>query len=347
MKTLALKELHHWNDYIDTLDRLKMLIDPQGTYAVTAVMAFNRTIDDIIITKVSENEYLCVSNAVTDYRIEAWLNANTKNQKIENLTKRYILLAIQGPKSEGILQKITNYDLKALKRFRADFIHYQPQGASSQIPKAGGNREGESPPEAEGSGQANLAERLSYEPAPDNPIPTITSRTGYTGEDGFEILTPKSAGSHLWRSLLRIGEGAIAPVGIGARDTLRLEKGYLLSGQDFDGSQTPLETGHERLIKWDHDFIGKGALSEKKGKITKKLVGLLCSNERVVPRKGTTIHHGGRKIGTITSGTQSPCLRRGIGLGYVEIEYSDIGHVLELQIRSRRESAEVVKLPFV
>lgn len=296
-----------------------------------------RIIDDLIITKIDEEQYLCVCNTGVDEKLAKWISAHSRGQKVENVTNNYVLIAIQGPESVKIIQNLTAYSLGSLKRFKADYISY----------KIAPNTDTHSPPETMGSGARSLGKYLEPNDIPSNQIRSITSRTGYTGEDGFEILTSKPAGKSLWRALLSSGGKRICPVGIGARDTLRLEKGYLLAGEDFDGTQTPLETGHEKLIDWDHEFAGKSALLAKKDKISRRLVGLSCSQERITPRRGMKIFFGNKEMGIVTSGTLSPCLKRGIALGYVEIEHADGGIELELQIRGKREKITTTKLPFV
>jgi aminomethyltransferase len=174
----------------------------------------------------------------------------------------------------------------------------------------------------------------------------LLSRSGYTGEQGFEILCRPDEVETLWGALR---DGGGQPVGLGARDTLRLEMGYGLCGQDLDEQHTPLEAGLGWTVSLgeDRDFIGARALREQKARgVTRKLVGLALRT-RGVPRAGQRVRQGGKEVGVVTSGTFSPTRRQGIALGYVGIEQSAPGTVLEIESRSRALAAEVVRLPFV
>jgi glycine cleavage system aminomethyltransferase T len=328
-------------------------------------------IDDVIITRTSVEDYLCVSNAIYVDKLEKILKSDSNHENVQNITDDFILLAIQGPKSQEILQKLTLFDLGNLKKFRAAHISYSdniPNGLSqshmadkasedigapsglyehANAPAPGLLTREQVPPETEGRGTGDLERSLRFDDESPNSISSITSRVGYTGEDGFEILIPTAAGSAIWRAILEAGGSDILPIGLGARDTLRLEKGYLLAGQDFDGNQTPLETGHERLIDWDHEFTGRESLLSQKGNVTKKLVGLIASDGRTVPRTGMQIWSEDKAIGNVTSGTVSPHLNRAIALGYVETKYSNPGTDLSVLVRGKHKGFRVKKPPFV
>jgi aminomethyltransferase len=176
----------------------------------------------------------------------------------------------------------------------------------------------------------------------------FVSRSGYTGEDGFEIIVGNEAAVETWNALMTAGEGAgLAPCGLGARDLLRLEMGYLLSGTDFDGSQTPLQTGPEWVIKWDHEFYGRDALVRQRERGGyRKLVGLSLSG-RGIPRYGYRVELNGREVGSVTSGTLSPILGRGIALAYVDHELAILGTELVVRIRDIKVPATVVQPPFI
>ena len=180
-------------------------------------------------------------------------------------------------------------------------------------------------------------------------IPLLLSRTGYTGEDGFELYVAPGRAEALWEHLLEAGrpEGLV-PVGLGARDTLRLEKGLMLYGNDIDRTTTPLEAGLGWVVKLDKgDFLGREALvRQKEAGIRRRLVGLEMEGP-AIPRHGYPLFHDGRSIGTVTSGTRSPMLGRGIALGYVEASAAAAGTRLEVEIRGRRHAAKVVRPPFV
>ena len=169
---------------------------------------------------------------------------------------------------------------------------------------------------------------------------TIVSGTGYTGEKGCEIIGPlKEVVTH-WEALIEMGA---EPIGLGARDTLRLEKGYLLSGQDFNGSQTTLETGYSWVIDWNHDFIGKESLLEIKSNSYQKLCGILIE-ERGIIRPGNELCYNGKVISQLTSGTLSPTLRRGIGMAYTDLDINDL---VTVKVRGNNLNGRVVRMPFL
>ena len=177
----------------------------------------------------------------------------------------------------------------------------------------------------------------------------MISRTGYTGELGFELYTDPDTTRRLWEDCLAAGEGLGAvPAGLGARDTLRLEMKYCLYGNDITAETNPVEAGLGWIIKLDKGpFIGSRAIARvKEEKPTRQLVAFRME-ERAIPRPGYIILHDGREVGQVTSGTQSPTLRRGIGLGYVAREHAKVGTALQLDIRGRAGGATVVKPPFV
>ena len=178
-------------------------------------------------------------------------------------------------------------------------------------------------------------------------IDTFITRSGYTGEDGFEIYSRSEDSKHLWQSIMETGGTDIKPVGLGARDTLRLEMGYILSGLDITDENNPLEAGLEWAVKWGKDFIGKEALRKiKEQGVEKKLAGVRL--ERGIPRNGYAIvDSSGEKIGTVTSGTNSPILGAGIGLGYVKPEYAFPDTRIGIVIRNKTYNGIVVRLPFL
>ena len=269
-------------------------------------------LDDMIVIPIREKKYLCIPNAGTTQKILIWFKRHATTQKIENVTDKYVCLAVQGPKAAETLQKLTAYDLNDLKFFRSDYIRLDGENNRST------SRE------------------------------CLISRTGYTGEDGFEIVVEKEIGKLLWSLILWAGEEfGIKPIGLGARDTLRLEKGFLLSGQDFNENRTTLEANHEWVIEWDHDFIGRDALLKQKEKGDyDRFVGIQML-EKSVPRNGYKIMKEGKVIGEVTSGCMSPCLKKGIALGYIKDEYKEVGTPVNILIRGKYLEGEVVKLPFV
>lgn len=174
------------------------------------------------------------------------------------------------------------------------------------------------------------------------------SSTGYTGELGFEVIGPNERAVDVFRAVLDAGkEFDVRPCGLGARDLCRLEKGFLLSGQDFHGDRTTLETGPEWCIKWDHEFVGKEALvGQRASGAYDRLVGVR-STGRGIPRHGYPILAGGRRVGEITSGTMSPILKVGIALGFLPPGLAANGTQLAFEVRGQEVACEVVPTPFV
>jgi aminomethyltransferase len=258
-------------------------------------------IDDIFIYRLPDH-YMLVLNASNTKKDIEWLNSKIMDGvDIKDLKHEMTLLALQGPKSQQLLQKICDIDLKKL-------------------------------------GHHKIAKSLISN------IESLISRTGYTGEDGFELFFDRSKAEAIWNKL--VGLGAF-PCGLGARDTLRLEAGMPLYGHEYNEGITPLETGFSFAVKLDKgDFIGRDSLVVHKEEGTsKRLVGIKL-NETGIPRQGQKIFKDGKMIGYITSGTMSPTLKVPIGMGYVRSEYSDIGSAFDVDIRGKHIKAEVAKLPF-
>jgi len=182
-------------------------------------------------------------------------------------------------------------------------------------------------------------------------VDMIISRTGYTGELGVELYFPADmqTGKKVWDEVMEAGEEfQIAPIGLGARDTLRLEMGFCLYGHDIDATTHPLEAGLGWLTKLDKgDFIGREAIvAAKSHGLKRKLVGFIL-NDKAFPRQGYPIHSNGAAIGSVTSGTFSPSLDKGIGMGYVDMLHAKPGSSLGIMIRNREVPATVVGLPFI
>ncbi|MBE0577604.1 MAG: glycine cleavage system aminomethyltransferase GcvT [Desulfuromonadales bacterium] len=180
-------------------------------------------------------------------------------------------------------------------------------------------------------------------------VKMIISRTGYTGEDGFELYLPASAAVEVWRRLMATGAPhGLLPIGLGARDTLRLEKGYALYGHELSRDISPLEAGLAWITKLDKlDFVGKAALVKQKADgVQRRRIGLVLQ-ERGVPREGYPIFDGDREVGVVTSGTMSPTLKIGIALALVEPAAAGIDNELQVAVRNRRMGAKVVRPPFV
>jgi aminomethyltransferase len=178
-------------------------------------------------------------------------------------------------------------------------------------------------------------------------IPVIAARTGYTGEDGFEIFTPPSKAIHIWNRIMEVSEGQVRLAGLGSRDTLRLEAKMVLYGNDIDNTTTVLEADLEWILKWDKgDFIGRSALMKQKEEgVQKKLVGFEVT-DRGIARHGHEAYIHGVKVGSVTSGTFAPYLKKAIGLIYLPAENSKIGQEFEIDVRGKKLAARVVPTPF-
>ncbi|MFN3872862.1 MAG: glycine cleavage system aminomethyltransferase GcvT [Ignavibacterium sp.] len=264
-------------------------------------------VDDLLVYKISDDEFLLVVNASNIQKDFDWMNKNNKfGVDIINRSDDYSLLAVQGPDSLRTLQKIADRNIDL------EYYHF------TKMKIAG--------------------------------VEMIVSRTGYTGELGYELYFEgdETTAEKIWDAVFEAGkEFNIQPVGLGARDTLRLEMGYCLYGNDIDQTTNPLEAGLGWITKLNKsDFVGKEALLKAKENITRKLVAMV-SEEKTFPRHGYDISANGRKIGHITSGTVSPILDRAIALGYVEKDFSAVDTQVNFVVRGKEFPAKVVKLPFV
>lgn len=287
-------------------------------------------IDDIILTCVSRDRYLCVPNAGATKRVTGLLTEHLGQGAAVDLTANLVCLAIQGPQSIEALQSILATPITGLGPFRGVFATLHPDIIQGPV-------------ETEG-----------WEPGPhplgleNTAIDVYVTRTGYTGEIGFEIFAANETGLAIWSSLLdRGGADRVVPAGLGARDTLRLEMGYLLSGQDFDGRQTPLEAGYAWIVDWDHDFVGRDSLAhlkERGGYPRFTGVKLL---DRAIPRRGNSVSRSGNPAGKLTSASFSPSLGVGIGLGYLDVDVAGKGEEVEVEIRGKKHPATTVRLPFI
>jgi aminomethyltransferase len=180
-------------------------------------------------------------------------------------------------------------------------------------------------------------------------VPCIVSRTGYTGEDGFELYCPSDKAEALWNALLEAGKPhGLEPAGLGARDSLRTEMKYALYGNDIDDSHTPLEAGLGWIVKMDKgDFIGRAALEKQKAEgVARKLVGFELTGAGI-PRHGYPVLHEGQRVGEVTSGTMGPTVKKPIGIAYVPTALSKEGSTFQVEIRGRPVDARVVKTPFL
>lgn len=265
-------------------------------------------IDDTIAMRVAEDEFLLVPNASNTEIILEWFNKqNAVGAEIVDRTDELTCLALQGPKAEAILSTLDFIDRDLKTILFFTFGTFALKGEE-----------------------------------------VIVSRTGYTGEDGFELYIPNPLAAEIWDGLLEAGKPHdLVPTGLGCRDTLRLEKGFLLSGQDFHMDRTSLETGWESLVYWGKDFIGKATLEKQKSEGDFDILKAFLMKEKGIPRTGCPILIDGAGVGSITSGTMSPVLKQGIALGYIKPEYAELGTVVDIEIRGKSVRAELVKLPFV
>lgn len=258
-------------------------------------------IDDIFVYRLPDY-YMLVINASNTAKDIDWLKKNnSEGAELADLKENMTLLALQGPRSQEILQKISSVDLKTV-------------------------------------GHHKITKSLISN------IDSFVSRTGYTGEDGFELFFDRSKAEQVWNKIVELGA---MPCGLGARDTLRLEAGMPLYGHEYNEGITPLETPFMFAVKLDKDeFIGKGCLlMHKEEGLSKKLVGLKVKGV-AIPRQGYKIFNGSNLVGYVTSGTLSPTLNIPIGMGFVRAEFADIGTLLDMEIRGKTVRTEVVKLPF-
>ena len=294
-------------------------------------------IDYVIVTSLGPDRFFMICNAGPRERVLAWMRNRKVDAAIRDMTFDYLCLALQGPKAARVLQLMTLHNLEDMKGFTGAYVEILlgerlGTGRTPAIP----------PPET--MGWASFLRDTGKELGDF----CFVTRTGYTGEDGFELFPPKELGVAVWNGLLAAGrEAGIQRVGLGARDTLRLEKGYLLAGTDFDGRQTPLECASSWLVKWDHEFVGREALrrQEARGDYD-RLVGLML-HDRGVPRHGCEVLREGREVGVVTSGTMSPSLKAGIALARVRPEASEAGTELSVVVRDRPLRSVVHKPPFL
>lgn len=265
-------------------------------------------VDDLLVYRIDAEEYLLVVNASNIEKDWKWIQShNTEGVEMINVSDDLCLFAVQGPKAAEALQKLTEVNL-------------------SEMPYYTFNKD-------------------TFAGLPD----IIISATGYTGAGGFELYIPKGVALHAWHHIFEAGKTFdMKPIGLGARDTLRLEMGYCLYGNDIDDTTSPLEAGLGWVTKFTKNFINsENLLNQKQTGLQRKLVGFEMI-DRGIPRGHYEICDAeGNPIGQVTSGTQSPTLSKGIGLGYVPTAYSKVGSEIFVKVRDRLLKAQVVKLPFV
>ncbi len=283
------------------------LIDGQAQYSCLP----NETggiVDDLIVYKIKDNDYLLVVNASNIDKDWNWISKfNSKGVEMKNISDDICLFAVQGPKAVGVLQKLTKINLSSIK-----YYHFA-------IDEFAGVKD------------------------------VVMSNTGYTGAGGFEIYVNKAYAEKVWNAIFEAGKDEnIKPIGLGARDTLRLEMGFCLYGNDIDDTTSPLEGGLGWITKFTKDFTNSGNIKKQKEVgVTKKLVGFKMI-DKGIPRHDYPIKDAsGNVIGKVTSGTQSPMLGIGIGLGYVSTANANIGTEIFIEVRGKGLKAVVSKMPLV
>ena len=272
-------------------------------------------VDDLLIYRKNEDSYLVVVNAANRHKDVEWMKAHLSGEvEFKDISEEVAQLALQGPASKEILEKLSDPSKLPVKYYTF----------TDPVSVAG--------------------------------IPCLVSRTGYTGEDGYELYCKPEESGKLWDALMEAGnpggnagsneraEQGLLPCGLGARDTLRLEAGMPLYGHEMDDVISPLETGLGFAVKMDkEDFIGKKALQSRE--ITRKRVGLSITG-RGIARENCPVYVGDKQIGITTSGTHCPYLGKPAAMALLDLAHTEIGTQVEVEVRGRRITAEVVSLPF-
>ena len=264
-------------------------------------------VDDLIIYRIKEQTYLLVVNASNIEKDWNWISShNTNKAEMKNISDNFSLLAIQGPKAVAAMQSLTSVDLNEIPFYKFKVADF-----------AGIDH-------------------------------VIISATGYTGSGGFEIYCKNSEAEQVWQKVFEAGaDYGIKPIGLAARDTLRLEMGYCLYGNDINDDTSPIEAGLGWITKFTKEFVNSKALLEQKENGVKQRLRAFELETRGIPRQGYDIvDEAGNKIGVVTSGTMSPSLKKGIGMGYVNTGHTKFGSQIYIKVRNKSLPAVVVKLPF-
>jgi aminomethyltransferase len=283
-------------------------------------------VDDLLISRLDDGthpdpSFLVVPNAAHASEVYDLLRSHRRpDTVVQHLNPNVSILAVQGPGARGLLEALFGWRLGALKYYTARrFPAHRTDG-----------------PESDGLLGTVLPRDLATH--------YVVSRTGYTGEAGYEMFVPATDAPSVAERIVAAGA---RPCGLGARDTLRLEKGFLLSGQDFHLDRSPLEAGQDRFVEMDHEFVGRTVLEKQlKDGLAVRLAGILVDEPNAIPRHGTPVLHGGAVVATITSGGLSPSLDRGIALAFLPVALTAVGTELGLEIRGRTVAARVASLPF-
>jgi len=276
------------------------MLYPEGTF-----------VDDVIVHRLGEDDYLLVINAGTREKDINWVRENTRGIDcvVEDLSDAYSQLAIQGPRAAAVVQTLTDADLSGIKNYW--FTHGTVCGLKN----------------------------------------ALIARTGYTGEDGFEIYVPSdsSTSERVWNQVIEAGRGfGVIPCGLGARNTLRLESKMALYGHEISDKINVWEAGLDRYCKTEKgDFIGRAALERSKASgLARTLVGLEMIDRGIARDEYCCSNGAGERIGVVTSGSPSPTLGKNIALAFVPPTYSAVGTILYVEIRGQKHKAQVVRTPF-
>lgn len=265
-------------------------------------------VDDLLIYKIKDNDYLAVVNASNIEKDWNWISKyNTKGAVMKNISDDICLFAVQGPKATGILQQLTSVQLGTIP-----YYHFTI-GSLAGVPDV------------------------------------ILSNTGYTGAGGFEVYVNKDNAEKVWNAIFTAGASeGIKPIGLGARDTLRLEMGFCLYGNDIDDTTSPLEAGLGWITKFTKDFTNAAQLKQQKETgVSRKLVGFRMVDKGIPRHDYPIVNENGETLGKVTSGTMSPVLNIGIGLGYVSSDRATPGSQIFIEVRGKKLRAEVSKLPLI
>jgi aminomethyltransferase len=292
-----------------TSNDVSKLVDGQAQYSALTTPQ-GTVVDDLVICRFAADHLLLVVNASTTDKDWQWITSNLAGESVElkNVSADYCQLALQGPDAQMILQKLTDLPLAEIK-----YYHFSR-----------GRVDG---------------------------VDAIVSRTGYTGEDGFEVYAASERAEQLWNKILEAGDTGsptgVLPCGLAARNTLRLEAGMALYGNDIDETTTLLEANLGWICKLDKDeFNGRDALAQQKQEgVKRKLVGFEII-ERGIARDHQDVIVNGERVGHVTSGSPAPFLKKNIGLAYVPIEHAKVGQEIRIDVRGKLVGAQIVKTPF-
>lgn len=264
-------------------------------------------VDDLLVYRINEKAFMLVVNASNIEKDWEWISKyNNAGVEMKNISDQTSLLAVQGPKAAEALQSLTDVDLAEM-----DYYTFK-KGVFAGIENV------------------------------------LISATGYTGAGGFELYFDKKDSVHIWNEVFKAGEAlGIKPIGLAARDTLRLEMGFCLYGNDIDDSTSPIEAGLGWITKFTKSFINSENLAaQKQNGVERKLVGFEMIDRGIPRHDYEIVDIAGTVIGKVTSGTQSPSLQKGIGMGYVKTSFSKVGTDIFIKIRDNKVLARVVKMPF-